>query len=343
MTPSSPTTCAGRTQPRLVGQALARRTATPGEGPWAHRPGAAERPPLGRRRPGDEPGRGHRGGLGLQYESDRVVVPPSATGRATGGTSTRPSIWPRCGSCRWSTSASTISTPSPCTPPRSSAGAASRRGARGTGCRGGRGRERRLRRAGRRGPGGAPGPAGEGPSLIEALTYRLGGHWASDPEGYRATGELEQWRLRDPLPRLEAAPWSRGGPGPRRDRAPLERGAGRGAARRGTRRRRRRRGPAGPGAGRGAGAVSRLTFVGALVEGIRDEMRPRSGCVHGGAGRGGDGRGHGGRAGPVRGSGPAGCATPPSPSPPWWGRPWARAGGKRPIVEISFGSSSPPA
>ena len=59
-------------------------------------------------------------------------------------------------------------------------------------------------------PGRCAGPGGEGPSLIEALTYRLGGHWASDPEAYRATGELEQWRLRDPLPRLEAAPVERG-------------------------------------------------------------------------------------------------------------------------------------
>jgi TPP-dependent pyruvate/acetoin dehydrogenase alpha subunit len=46
--------------------------------------------------------------------------------------------------------------------------------------------------------------AGEGPSLIEALTYRLGGHWASDPGGYRAASEEAEWRLRDPLPRMEA-------------------------------------------------------------------------------------------------------------------------------------------
>ena len=47
--------------------------------------------------------------------------------------------------------------------------------------------------------------AGEGPSLIEALTYRLGGHWASDPGGYRSAAEEAEWRLRDPLPRMEAA------------------------------------------------------------------------------------------------------------------------------------------
>ncbi|MDQ3702580.1 MAG: thiamine pyrophosphate-dependent dehydrogenase E1 component subunit alpha [Chloroflexota bacterium] len=43
---------------------------------------------------------------------------------------------------------------------------------------------------------------GEGPSLIEALTYRLGGHWAGDPGGYRGEAELLEWRARDPIPRL---------------------------------------------------------------------------------------------------------------------------------------------
>jgi TPP-dependent pyruvate/acetoin dehydrogenase alpha subunit len=61
--------------------------------------------------------------------------------------------------------------------------------------------------------------AGEGPSLIEALTYRLGGHWASDPGGYRAEGELEEWRRRDPLPRLEAVIAEKGD----LDRAGIER------------------------------------------------------------------------------------------------------------------------
>ncbi len=46
---------------------------------------------------------------------------------------------------------------------------------------------------------------GEGPSLIEALTYRLGGHWAADPGGYRREAELQEWRARDPIPRLEGA------------------------------------------------------------------------------------------------------------------------------------------
>jgi TPP-dependent pyruvate/acetoin dehydrogenase alpha subunit len=39
----------------------------------------------------------------------------------------------------------------------------------------------------------------EGPSFIEALTYRFVGHSRSDPGAYRKPGELEAWRQRDPL------------------------------------------------------------------------------------------------------------------------------------------------
>lgn len=43
--------------------------------------------------------------------------------------------------------------------------------------------------------------AGKGPTLIEAMTYRLGGHSTGDPgTGYRARDEVEQWRKRDPIP-----------------------------------------------------------------------------------------------------------------------------------------------
>ena len=41
--------------------------------------------------------------------------------------------------------------------------------------------------------------AGNGPSFIEALTYRFVGHSRSDPGKYRPDGELESWRERDPL------------------------------------------------------------------------------------------------------------------------------------------------
>ena len=49
--------------------------------------------------------------------------------------------------------------------------------------------------------------AGEGPSLIECLTYRHSGHSRADPAKYRPPGELEQWLKRDPvktyIPRLK--------------------------------------------------------------------------------------------------------------------------------------------
>jgi 2-oxoisovalerate dehydrogenase E1 component alpha subunit len=45
---------------------------------------------------------------------------------------------------------------------------------------------------------------GKGPSLIEALTYRIGAHTTSDdPTKYRSNDEVEYWKARDPLDRLE--------------------------------------------------------------------------------------------------------------------------------------------
>jgi acetoin:2,6-dichlorophenolindophenol oxidoreductase subunit alpha len=41
--------------------------------------------------------------------------------------------------------------------------------------------------------------AGQGPTLIEALTYRQKGHSRSDPGAYRPEGELERWLERDPI------------------------------------------------------------------------------------------------------------------------------------------------
>ncbi len=40
---------------------------------------------------------------------------------------------------------------------------------------------------------------GNGPVFIEALTYRFVGHSRSDPGKYRKPGELDAWKLRDPL------------------------------------------------------------------------------------------------------------------------------------------------
>jgi pyruvate dehydrogenase E1 component alpha subunit len=41
--------------------------------------------------------------------------------------------------------------------------------------------------------------AGEGPSLIEAQTYRHYGHSRADPGKYRPDDEVEQWMEKDPL------------------------------------------------------------------------------------------------------------------------------------------------
>jgi 2-oxoisovalerate dehydrogenase E1 component alpha subunit len=47
------------------------------------------------------------------------------------------------------------------------------------------------------------GEQGLGPTLVEAVTYRMGGHSTSDdPNRYRATDDLKQWAERDPLARL---------------------------------------------------------------------------------------------------------------------------------------------
>lgn len=43
----------------------------------------------------------------------------------------------------------------------------------------------------------------EGPVLLEALTYRYVGHSMGDPERYRTKAEIEMWRERDPLCRIE--------------------------------------------------------------------------------------------------------------------------------------------
>ena len=46
--------------------------------------------------------------------------------------------------------------------------------------------------------------AGQGPTLIEGLTYRLGAHTTSDdPTRYRSSEEVAAWETRDPILRLE--------------------------------------------------------------------------------------------------------------------------------------------
>jgi pyruvate dehydrogenase E1 component alpha subunit len=46
--------------------------------------------------------------------------------------------------------------------------------------------------------------AGDGPTFIEALTYRQMGHSRTDPGAYRPPGELDRWKERDPITLFEA-------------------------------------------------------------------------------------------------------------------------------------------
>ncbi len=48
-------------------------------------------------------------------------------------------------------------------------------------------------------------PDGRRPTLIEAMQYRFGAHTtADDPTVYRDESEVEEWKKRDPIPRLES-------------------------------------------------------------------------------------------------------------------------------------------
>ncbi|MGI8696085.1 MAG: pyruvate dehydrogenase (acetyl-transferring) E1 component subunit alpha [Mycobacteriales bacterium] len=47
--------------------------------------------------------------------------------------------------------------------------------------------------------------SGQGPTLIEAFTYRMGAHTTSDdPTRYRLATDLEAWKLKDPLERMRS-------------------------------------------------------------------------------------------------------------------------------------------
>jgi pyruvate dehydrogenase E1 component alpha subunit len=46
---------------------------------------------------------------------------------------------------------------------------------------------------------------GQGPTLIEAYTYRMGAHTSSDdPTRYRIASEVESWKAKDPISRVKA-------------------------------------------------------------------------------------------------------------------------------------------
>jgi len=44
---------------------------------------------------------------------------------------------------------------------------------------------------------------GQGPTLIECKTYRHRGHFEGDPTTYRSPEEVDQWKKKDPIPRME--------------------------------------------------------------------------------------------------------------------------------------------
>jgi 2-oxoisovalerate dehydrogenase E1 component alpha subunit len=45
---------------------------------------------------------------------------------------------------------------------------------------------------------------GQGPTLVEAYTYRMGAHTTTDdPTRYRLSAELESWKLKDPIARVK--------------------------------------------------------------------------------------------------------------------------------------------
>ncbi|WP_372735091.1 pyruvate dehydrogenase (acetyl-transferring) E1 component subunit alpha [Nocardioides sp.] len=45
---------------------------------------------------------------------------------------------------------------------------------------------------------------GQGPTLVEAYTYRMGAHTTTDdPTRYRLSGDVESWKLKDPIARVE--------------------------------------------------------------------------------------------------------------------------------------------
>jgi pyruvate dehydrogenase E1 component alpha subunit len=46
--------------------------------------------------------------------------------------------------------------------------------------------------------------AGRGPTFVEALTYRLRGHYEGDPAKYRELSELDDWKAKDPIARLRS-------------------------------------------------------------------------------------------------------------------------------------------
>ena len=117
--------------------------------------------------------------------------------------------------------------------------------------------------------------AGEGPSLVEALTYRHGGHSRADPGKYRPADEIEAWMERDPIPMYHQRLLRLGVEEGRLADIQQERGRG---DRRGDRVRqggasRRTQRAVDQRLGRRGVAVAELTYREAVAYGIAQEMR----------------------------------------------------------------------
>ena len=138
-------------------------------------------------RPAHRRGRGDRGAAARQRRRRRGVL--RRRRRRRRARSTRRSTSPRCGGCRWSSSARTTATRSS-RPPRPSTRRRLEQRAAGYGIP--YLRRRRQRRGGHCGGDAAtPWPAagsGAGPTVVEAATYRWHGHYEGDPQRYRSPG-----------------------------------------------------------------------------------------------------------------------------------------------------------
>jgi pyruvate dehydrogenase E1 component alpha subunit len=45
---------------------------------------------------------------------------------------------------------------------------------------------------------------GEGPSILECLTWRHHGHFEGDPADYKPSEQQEEWLAKDPIPRFRS-------------------------------------------------------------------------------------------------------------------------------------------
>ena len=158
-------------------------------------------------------GIGHAAGVGisarLRKTGRRRASPSSATARSTMAASTRRSISPACRSrpAVFVCENNLYATATPLAMATLNTGVATQgRGLRHSRRR--RRRQRRARRLCRRCARRWSAPArGDGPTLIEAKTYRTVGHHEGDPVvgTYRTQAEIDAWAKRDPIAMLPRA------------------------------------------------------------------------------------------------------------------------------------------